>query len=188
MEEKVYSRSVNKTHLAASVVDQKAILRTYTSQELSDIMKFDTWVQCDECDKWRMLPSSEEGVEELDIWNCKMNVNDPLRSHCAAKEQDTVWYNKHYNSLLVNSASDETVQNEDIEFRPIANHVIDDIKIEATKQDAILTGLVAGAVDSTETCSRKQSKKDKACPLSLISKYYFHDSLSRTNPSKRKGA
>ena len=45
MEEKVYSRSVNKSGLAARVIDQKNPERNFSKAELSDIMDFDTWVQ-----------------------------------------------------------------------------------------------------------------------------------------------
>lgn len=45
MEEKVYSRSVNKTSLAARVIDQKDPKRNFTQRELSDIMAIDTWVR-----------------------------------------------------------------------------------------------------------------------------------------------
>ena len=44
MEEKVYSRSVNKTNLAARVIDQKDPQRNFTQQELVDIMAIDNWV------------------------------------------------------------------------------------------------------------------------------------------------
>lgn len=91
MEEKVYSRSVNKTSLAARVVDRKAPKRNFTQQELSDIMALDNWVQCDKCEKWRMLPPtlSQAEVDALpDVWYCKMNVYDPTRASCRAKERD----------------------------------------------------------------------------------------------------
>lgn len=48
MEEKVYSRSLNKTCLAARVIDQKDPKRNFTQRELSDIMAIDNWVRCSE--------------------------------------------------------------------------------------------------------------------------------------------
>ena len=46
MEEKVYSRCVNKASLAARVIDQKDPKRNFTSRELSNIMAIDNWVSC----------------------------------------------------------------------------------------------------------------------------------------------
>ena len=44
------------------------------------------WVQCDECKKWRIIPSSV--VESLpDLWVCADNVYDPKHSSCDAPEQ-----------------------------------------------------------------------------------------------------
>jgi hypothetical protein len=45
MEEKVYSRSVNKINLAAIVIDQKDPKRNFTKKELSDILTLDNWVR-----------------------------------------------------------------------------------------------------------------------------------------------
>jgi len=45
MEEKVYSRSVNKTNLAARVIDQKDPKRNFSERELNDIMSIDNWVR-----------------------------------------------------------------------------------------------------------------------------------------------
>ncbi len=45
MEEKVYSRCVNKTSLAARVIDQKDPRRNFSKQEVSDIMLIDNWVR-----------------------------------------------------------------------------------------------------------------------------------------------
>jgi transcriptional regulator ATRX len=46
MEQKVYSRIVNKTAIAARVIDKKQPQRNFTSRELDDILAIDTWVQC----------------------------------------------------------------------------------------------------------------------------------------------
>jgi transcriptional regulator ATRX len=47
MEEKIYSRSVNKTGVALRVIDGKSIGRHFTERELRDLQATDTWVQCD---------------------------------------------------------------------------------------------------------------------------------------------
>ena len=56
MEHKVYSRAVNKSGLALRLVDGKNIQRCFTNDEVADIRAIDDWVQCDRCDKWRLLP------------------------------------------------------------------------------------------------------------------------------------
>eukprot|EP00600_Ochromonadales_sp_CCMP1393_P004079 CAMPEP_0174995692 /NCGR_PEP_ID=MMETSP0004_2-20121128/24307_1 /TAXON_ID=420556 /ORGANISM="Ochromonas sp., Strain CCMP1393" /LENGTH=663 /DNA_ID=CAMNT_0016250017 /DNA_START=310 /DNA_END=2301 /DNA_ORIENTATION=+ len=45
------------------------------------------WVQCNECDKWRALPSSVDPDSLPDIWTCDMNHYDPLRMSCGAPEE-----------------------------------------------------------------------------------------------------
>lgn len=47
VEEKIYSRSVNKTGIALRVIDDKSIMRSFTQKELEDLEETDTWVQCD---------------------------------------------------------------------------------------------------------------------------------------------
>ena len=47
MEDKIYSRSVNKSGLAARVIDQKHPERAFTGAELSDILQTNTMVCCD---------------------------------------------------------------------------------------------------------------------------------------------
>ena len=63
VEEKIYSRSVNKTGVSLRVIDNKSIARNFTERELQDLEETDTWVQCDRyvrvCGKGRMLQISE---------------------------------------------------------------------------------------------------------------------------------
>lgn len=56
MEEKVFSRSVNKSGLAARVVDSRFPERNFSAEELTNLLEIENWVQCELCDKWRMLP------------------------------------------------------------------------------------------------------------------------------------
>ena len=44
----------------------------------------DTWVQCDECDKWRRLEC--KGDEVPDVWCCSMNPNPDFNT-CEALEE-----------------------------------------------------------------------------------------------------
>ena len=56
MEDKIYSRSVNKSGLAARVIDQKHPERAFTGAELNDILATNTMV-C--CELWYVLNEFE---------------------------------------------------------------------------------------------------------------------------------
>lgn len=56
MEDKIYSRSVNKSGLAARVIDQKHPERAFTGAELNDILATNTMV-C--CELWYVLSKFE---------------------------------------------------------------------------------------------------------------------------------
>ena len=47
VEEKIYSRGVNKSGIALRVIDNKTIARSFTQKELEDLEETDLWVQCD---------------------------------------------------------------------------------------------------------------------------------------------
>ena len=187
MEEKVYSRSVNKTNLAARVIDNKDPQRNFTSAELDNILAFDNWAQCDLCGKWRMLPPHVE-VEDLpDKWFCHMNVHDKPRSSCNAVERDAKFYEKlFYNDQSKKDPNVEPTQStmeEEEEWinesQPVEEVVIDDKeKNEKTKRDVILERLLMTNLStSLSEKSKKKNKKDKTNSNALISKYYFHESL-----------
>jgi hypothetical protein len=46
------------------------------------------WVQCNLCEKWRLLPSHVIPESLPEVWTCDQNIFDPLRNHCAAPEED----------------------------------------------------------------------------------------------------
>lgn len=173
MEEKVYSRSVNKSGLAARVIDQKNPERNFSKAELQDIMDIDNWVQCDACDKWRMLAPYADLGELPDKWYCEMNVYDKDRSFCSAKERDEKFYLKFFaeqraqanqNCQEVDSIrippSKETVTFPTLEKSDM-NALKDSEKDQKTQRDVILSKLLL------------ESK-------SFISKYYFHDSMLKS--------
>jgi len=45
------------------------------------------WVQCDKCQKWRILPSRMEASSLPDFWECSMNTWDPKHADCSVAEQ-----------------------------------------------------------------------------------------------------
>ena len=46
------------------------------------------WVQCDECNKWRILREGAVKDSPDSLWVCSMNTSDPYRSNCEAPEED----------------------------------------------------------------------------------------------------
>uniref|UniRef100_A0A7S3Q115 CW-type domain-containing protein n=1 Tax=Chaetoceros debilis TaxID=122233 RepID=A0A7S3Q115_9STRA len=44
----------------------------------------ENWVQCELCEKWRLIPSVENLPEK---WYCELNTSDPKRNSCEADEQ-----------------------------------------------------------------------------------------------------
>ena len=57
MEEKLYKRIVTKHQLAQEVIDGKHIVRMFTRDEIKNLnAEDDTWIECDSCGKWRVLP------------------------------------------------------------------------------------------------------------------------------------
>lgn len=52
------------------------------------------WVQCDNCRKWRLLPTKIELSMLPKHWYCEMNTYDPKRSSCVAPEQTAVEFAK----------------------------------------------------------------------------------------------
>lgn len=94
MEQKIYSRAAAKTSLSNFVIDQQNPERSFTRHDLDLLRSEDTWVCCNACNKWRMLPTdiSAEIVENLpDEWYCKDNIYDPDRSVCDAEERTGKW-------------------------------------------------------------------------------------------------
>lgn len=45
------------------------------------------WVQCDKCQKWRLLPSTVCMETLPDKWYCELNIHDDSRNTCSAPEQ-----------------------------------------------------------------------------------------------------
>merc|ERR1712194_95185 len=99
MEQKIYSRAATKTSLSNFVIDQQNPERSFTRRDLDLLRVEDTWVCCNACNKWRMLPNHTpaEVVENLpDEWYCKDNIYDLDRSVCAAKERQGPWMVEYF--------------------------------------------------------------------------------------------
>lgn len=100
MEERVYSRAVNKTGLANRVIDNADLRRRFTEAEIGLLSKDYEWFGCDGCDKWRMLPPDANLIlstlpEKMYCENLNM-YDQRLRWNCAVKEKSQAWYVDHY--------------------------------------------------------------------------------------------
>jgi hypothetical protein len=194
-EEKVYSRSVNKTSLSLRVIDKKHPERNFKSSELQNLLETDTWVQCDHCEKWRMLPPEADVMNLPEKWFCRLNVFDPDRSYCEADEKDKEFYaslfaGRHLMEGSVMEHSDTLAINV-----PGISNVKEAETLAYTKRDIILSHLVeimSGSLDTAvpsvvdwkkALCKEIDTKinlsKEGHVNLNkgLVSKYYFHDSL-----------
>ena len=58
MEEKIYKKAENKTNLGERVIDSKNFMAQFSRKEVEDLAQMNDWVQCDDCEKWRMIPPS----------------------------------------------------------------------------------------------------------------------------------
>ena len=161
MEEKVYSRSLTKKNLAARVIDRENPERSFTSRELQNILIFDSWVQCDRCQKWRMLPSNVDTSNLPDSWYCEMNTYDKARSSCDAEEQDAKFYHNYFQLQASDTDGDgkhgvEAVK--DMKDPASSNTHEQDEKVKSTNRDEILKQLLG------------ENNYDHT---SVISKYFF---------------
>ena len=164
MEEKVYSRAMNKTSLGSRVIDGKKLDRCFEQGEVDALSKLDDWVECTRCKKWRMFPSdhNQDITNVADDWHCiLMNAHDARTEWtCAFEEKDSVWYYQHFkkpNQKLTSRALTGTP----IESRSKLSTVESEKLVE---RDEILKIILA-----------VKSTTDKS--VSIVSKHYFNGNL-----------
>lgn len=68
------------------------------------------WVQCDQCNKWRILRECFLEDSPDSSWRCAMNTSDPYRSNCAAPEETEDDY--------IQSLEDESEKDDDSDYVP----------------------------------------------------------------------
>lgn len=168
MEEKVYSRAVNKSSLALSLVDGKNFHRCFTAEETADFSKNDEWVACERCNKWRMFPPGSVDISTLpDQWYCEMmdKHDSSLKIDCTFPEQDTLWYHRHH-AEMKKAENDAPI----IAMTGGSTSMSDDTKEKLVQRDKILTKLL-----DVSTGHNKSN---------IISRYYFHDALLKEKESQ----
>ena len=168
MEEKVYSRAMNKTSLGSRVIDGKKLHRCFEQGEVDALSKLDDWVECSRCRRWRMFPSdhNQDITNVADDWYCRlMNAHDArMEWTCELEEKDSVWYYQHFKKPNQKLAS-VALAGTRIESRSKLSTVESEKLVE---RDEILKNILA-----------VKSTADKS--VSIVSKHYFHSSLVTDN-------
>eukprot|EP00521_Asterionellopsis_glacialis_P009627 CAMPEP_0195287036 /NCGR_PEP_ID=MMETSP0707-20130614/4268_1 /TAXON_ID=33640 /ORGANISM="Asterionellopsis glacialis, Strain CCMP134" /LENGTH=846 /DNA_ID=CAMNT_0040346755 /DNA_START=56 /DNA_END=2596 /DNA_ORIENTATION=- len=187
MEEKIYSRSVNKSGLAARVIDQRFPDRSFTASDLDLLKSNDEWACCDRCNKWRMLPPEKNADDLPDKWYCEfLSESDPTFANCDEPERDVLWYKKRFEMQW--KAKAEGNQTTDCR-EPIdtpAYMMADEAKDDAIRRDDILMRLLSIAPEEKKSTSLKTpstSPRKKAKKRSFISRHHFHDVLLQDHGS-----
>ena len=86
---------MNKSGLSLRVIDDIHPESFFSTGELNNLQENDTWVCCDKCEKWRMLPPDAETENLPESWYCQMNPNKEDAS-CDKPERDIKWYLEYY--------------------------------------------------------------------------------------------
>ena len=159
VEEKVYGRCVTKTGVALRVIDKKSIERSFTSRELQDLMQTFTWVQCEDCQKWRVLIGETSDEDLPEKWYCHMNDTDPINNRCDASEKEQLWYEKFVREDLAGNNTQSPLK--------VARDSARSSRVPAQKHnDPLLQHL-------TEITEENKS-------TTLVCQHYFHDALLET--------
>lgn len=165
MEEKVYSRAMNKTSIGNRLIDGKKLHRCFEKDEIDSLAKVDDWVECIKCRKWRMFPPDHtEDINDLsDDWYCElMNKFDArIELTCSFKEKSSEWYYHHFKKPNQNMKAQpfrETIETE------IINNLSTTESEKLVEKDKVLKNILtirSGTDKSTLT----------------VSKHYFQDTL-----------
>uniref|UniRef100_A0A7S3L215 ATP-dependent helicase ATRX n=1 Tax=Amphora coffeiformis TaxID=265554 RepID=A0A7S3L215_9STRA len=151
MEEKVYARCMLKTGLACRVIDKKSLERSFSARELDSLFENLNWVQCDKCNKWRVL-LDQDGEELPEEWYCSMNA-DTHNNTCNDSEKDQLWY-----EALLKGKNDD----DDKEDGMVVDSVRDEESHALVQKDPILQELL-------EALNANNTK--------IVCKYKFQQSL-----------
>jgi CW-type Zinc Finger len=158
LEEKVYSRCVNKTGLSYLVIDQKAINRNFTERELANLMDTLSWVQCEKCERWRCLGYvSEVGDDLPEEWDCAMNP-DVDNNSCENDERDQIWYEQKFSGVVAvdTKTNSKKKKCKQVGLNSTAKGVVDPLMLQ----------LLDLKMRAKNTC--------------IVAKHYLHDNMLKT--------
>lgn len=169
MEEKVYSRAVNKTSLGNRVIDGRKLHRCFEKDEIDSLSRVDDWVECVHCGKWRMFPPHHtEDIANLpDDWSCElMNKHDArLKLTCEFEEKDSVWYYHHFKKPNQEISDIASPRANDTELTKTLSKSETEKLVE---RDEILKNILSITSGSDSSAS-------------IVSKYYFSYTLLTDN-------
>lgn len=183
MEQKVFSRAAAKSNLSDLVIDKQNPARSYTQKEMDMLREEDTWVCCESCNKWRMLPpdcSADEVANLAEEWYCHMNHHDLERSVCDAPEKDALWYSKFWQRQREKKLREERLSQsqqvggiESQDNAPALNWIplVNDKCDKYTQRDVVLKALIDRSEENKTSASRDKTASTKS--RSWLSRYEF---------------
>lgn len=118
-----------------------------------------SWVQCDACEKWRILIGELSDEDLPDKWYCKDNREDPVNNTCKASEKPQIWYENFLRGGL----------DENVTSSPVKKARDSARSARAPKQshnDPLLQHLTLITEEEKNT--------------TLVCQHYFHDALLET--------
>jgi len=80
-------KKLSSNQSMTSSYDDDNDLENSNDEEEQEQEEPEPWVQCDRCQKWRLLPRSVQMDDLPDHWYCELNKYDPKRNRCDAPEQ-----------------------------------------------------------------------------------------------------
>jgi hypothetical protein len=133
-------------------------------REVKDLMENLFWVQCDRCEKWRVLPPGDNEQELPEKWFCEMlNPNiDNVNNKCSAPEKSQQWYEKKFSPGEVPEDVSDRIST------PL-KAIQDKLTRQLSDNDNMLKHLL-------HLTGGKSTK--------IISKHYFHETLLEAKRSK----
>jgi CW-type Zinc Finger len=161
------------------VIDNKTIERCFTAQELVDLLDNLIWVQCELCEKWRVLVNevSEENIPEE--WDCSMNSTDPCNNTCETSEKNQAWYEqKYYSASAVNDGVSSTSP---IAMKKSSNETHQ--KVGSTPEKEKSSRVKEERVGNDDILGHLLEVTDEGKKQKLICEHYFHESLMETTQS-----
>ena len=198
MEEKIYSRAAAKASLSDLVIDQENPTRSFTKKEMDLLQHENTWLCCEFCDKWRMLPPglTAEQIEKqtsMEVWCCGDNIYDEDRQCCEAEERDQNWMLNFWEKRARQEAgmnSQSQSQNEASQTEVVPFTSTDESKYEAlTERDEVLQTLLSRTEEKRSSSTKEgAANSSNKSSMSWISKYSFAKEKSADDESKLKAA
>lgn len=143
------------------IIDKESIKSNFSSRELQDLMSNHLWVQCDRCEKWRILIGENPDEDMPEKWYCEMNTTDTCNNKCEHSEKTQAWYERY----IANGMND------------IAPQALSPVK---KARDAVRSATLPQQNHDDALLENLIQLSDLGSKKPLVSQYYFHDALLET--------